>query len=224
MYHGVSFALEFCLAVVRPLDGSLASNLPTRCPNCAVRTVCSLITAFRHPEKISHPFTCYEHGIATSDGCNTDGYGGLQTMHFWSCQAMYPQFNHFYCHNYPVAAHTGRVRSNMNCKQHGGSLWLLTAARLGLTWGKQGLLATIERIEGFCHQKPANKHSSWGYMPWHGKKKYLTCRFQRGCVRLELSCTACTGFQQSPLTWDQFADGFTSRIKLLLLLFTQLVV
>ena len=68
MYHGVSFALEFRLAVVRPLDGSLASNLPTRCQNCAVRAICSLISTFRPPEKIVYPFACYEHGIAKAMG------------------------------------------------------------------------------------------------------------------------------------------------------------
>ena len=68
MYHGVSFALEFRLAVVRPLDGSLASNLPTRCLNGAVRTVCSPMSAFRPSETISYPFTCYEHVIAKAMG------------------------------------------------------------------------------------------------------------------------------------------------------------
>ena len=38
----------------------------------------------------------------------------------------------------------------MNGKQQRDSLWLLTAAHLGLTCGKQGPLATIERIAGFC--------------------------------------------------------------------------
>ena len=39
----------------------------------------------------------------------------------------------FWGYNYPVAVHTSRVRSNMNGKQQRDSLWLLTAAHLGLT-------------------------------------------------------------------------------------------
>ena len=68
MYHRVSFALEFCLAVVRPPDGSLASNLSTRCRNCAVSMHGSPILSFRPSETISYPFTCYEHVIAKAMG------------------------------------------------------------------------------------------------------------------------------------------------------------
>jgi hypothetical protein len=54
--------------VVRPLDGSLASDLPPRGRNCAVSMHGSLILSFRPSETISYPFTCYEHVIAKAMG------------------------------------------------------------------------------------------------------------------------------------------------------------
>ena len=134
MYHGVSFALEFRLAVVRPLDGSLASNLPTRCLIGAVRIVCSPMSAFRPSETISYPFTCYEHVIAKAMGVVP-----MVCVDYWPCISWPSQARP--SNPTPSGAtttlllcmHTSRVRSNMNGKQQRDSLWLLTAAHLGLT-------------------------------------------------------------------------------------------
>ena len=76
----------------------------------------------------------------------------------------------------------------MNGKQQRDSLWLLIAARLGLTFSKQGPLVTIERIAGFCSSETCKQAFIFRIqaMAWGKKINHLLNRVTMGPTRAVL--------------------------------------